>query len=500
MNKETRFAFSESASRCKSPHVSKGDMLSPASSGLSEGSRRHHYFRISPLLTRGLLHLCRSALVITFALFLAGVATAQAEKPGDFTAQAAAVTEFDVNGLKVLVKRRASAPTVAGGLFIRGGARNIDEKNAGIENLMLASAIEAGQKMPRATVRRELSRLGSALGSAVSNDYSAISFASTRANFDRLWDIFTEVTLNPAFTQADVELNRERILTGLRETGTSPESALQSMQDRLIYTGHPYANDVTGNATNITRFTPAELRAYHKNLMQTSRLLLVFVGDLDPEELRTRITAAFGKLPRGDYKEQALPALDFSKGTLNVTARVLPTNYVQGAFGAPALRDADYHAMRVATTILQTLVHQEVRVRRQLSYAPSADMNNFAVNTANISVSASDANQAVSVMLDQIKLLQNRTLPEGIIDEIASFFLTKHYLGQETNAAQVGELARYELIGGGWRNSFEFLKGVRGVTPADIRTVANKYMKHIRFAVVGNEAAINRNVFLPAGE
>ncbi len=450
------------------------------------------------LVRRGLLHLVQSLVVLTIALYLSGSAIAQTVTPGDFAEHVAAVTEFEVNGLKVIVKRRSSAPTVAGGLFIRGGARNIDEKNAGIENLMLATAVEAGQKMPRTTVRRDLARLGSSIGAAVSNDYSAISFASTRANFDRVWEIFTEVTMNPAFAAEDVTRNRGLIQTGLNEIGTSPESALQTLQDRVIYAGHPYANDMSGTPANIARFSPDDLRAYHKNLMQTSRLLLVFVGDLDPELIKTRIAATFGKLPRGDYKEQPLPPLDFSKGTLNVTARALPTNYVQGAFSAPALRDPDYHAMRVATTILQTLVHQEVRVRRQLSYAPSADMNNFAANTANISVSATDANQAVSVMLDQIKLLQNRTLPEGIIDEIASFYLTRHYLGQETSAAQVGELARYELIGGGWKNSFEFLNGVRSVTPADIRNVANKYMKNIRFAVVGNEGAINKAVFLPA--
>ena len=90
---------------------------------------------------------------------------AQTTTPYDFSAQAAAVTEFDVNGLKVILKRRPSSPTVAGGLFIRGGARNIDEKSAGIENLMLASAIDAGVKMPRATVRRELARLGVGISS-----------------------------------------------------------------------------------------------------------------------------------------------------------------------------------------------------------------------------------------------------------------------------------------------------------------------------------------------
>jgi zinc protease len=440
----------------------------------------------------------RASLIATFLVSFAVVLSAQSPSSNSFAAQAALVTELDVNGLKVIVKRRASAPTVAGGLFIRGGARNVNDKDAGIENLMLASAIEAGTKLPRATVRRELAQLGSGIGSEVSNDYSVISFGSTRENFDRVWEILTAVTLDPAFAPKDVDLNRERILTGLREAGISPESALQSLQDKTVYAGHPYANDVNGTAANIARFTPADLRAYHKKLMQTSRLLLVVVGDVDPMQLKARVAATFGKLPRGDYKETPMPVLDFSKGTLDVTPRALPTTYVQGSFGAPALRDPDYYAMRVATSILGTLVYQEVRVNRQLSYAPDADMNNLAANTATISVSSTDANQAVEAMLQQIKLLQERTLTDAMIADLADFFLTKHYLALETNAAQVGELARYELIGGGWRHSFEFLDGVRSVKPDDIRNVANKYMKNIRFAVVGNESALKKSIFVPA--
>src|SRR4051812_815139 len=51
--------------------------------------------------------------------------------------QAALVTEFDVNGLKVLMKRREGSLTVAAGLFIVGGVRNVTPQNAGIESLML---------------------------------------------------------------------------------------------------------------------------------------------------------------------------------------------------------------------------------------------------------------------------------------------------------------------------------------------------------------------------
>ena len=62
--------------------------------------------------------------------------------------QAALVSEFEVNGLKVLVKRREGSLTVAAGLFIKGGSRNITADNAGIEALMLDAATEASAAFP----------------------------------------------------------------------------------------------------------------------------------------------------------------------------------------------------------------------------------------------------------------------------------------------------------------------------------------------------------------
>ena len=444
---------------------------------------------------------CQSSVVSKFALLalvfltFASAGFAQANRPS-IAEQANLVTELDVNGLKILVKRRQNAPTVAAGLFIRGGSRNISDKNAGIENLMLSVATEGSAKFPRETVRRELSRTGSTIGSAVSNDYSAISFASTRRNFDRSWEIFTDLALNPAFAPENIERARAQISTGLREQETNSDNYLQILQDRVIYAGHPYANDVNGTLENIARFSAKDLSDYHKKLMETSRLLLVVVGDIDPKDVERRVATTFGKLPRGDYKESVYPALDFSKGTLDITTRALPTNYVQGVFNAPSLNSPDYYAMRVAVTVLQSRIYQEVRTKRQLSYAPNAELGSFSSNVGNIYVTAVDANQAVKVMLDEVKNLKSRQINEETIDGISGHFLTLHFIGQETNAAQAGELAKYELIGGGWRNAFGFLDKIREVKPPEVQAVAQKYMKNIRFIVIGNPTAINREVFL----
>src|SRR6266851_6286533 len=206
------------------------------------------------------------------------------------------------------------------------------------------------------------------IGDSASYDYSVLSFTCTRANFDRSWEIFTDVALHPSFTKDDVGLLQARLVASLRGDTDDPDTYLQRLQERVAYAGHPYLNRPEGTADTIGKLTAEDLRAYHQKIMKTSRLLLVIVGDLDASQLKTRITASFGKLPRGDYKPQMPPPLSFTSSSVDVTTRELPTNYIQGMFTAPPITSPDIYPMRVASSLLRDRVFEEVRVKRNLSY------------------------------------------------------------------------------------------------------------------------------------
>ena len=409
--------------------------------------------------------------------------------------QAALVSEFDVNGLKVLLKRREGSLTVAAGLFIRGGAANINAENAGIETLMLSAATEATTNFPREKMRSELSRMGTVIGSSSNNDYSVLSLATTRMHFERSWQIFTDVVLRPSFTKEDVALVQQRQVVSLSDDTDNPDVYLQKLQERVAYAGHPYLNNTSGTPESVGKLTPEDLRRYHTKLMETSRLLLVIVGDLNPSDVKDLVTGSFGKLPRGTYKSEAMPQLAFDKSSVEITPRELPTNYVQGLFTAPSLTSPDIYAMRIASSLLRDRVFEEVRVKRNLSYAPDAFLRTQAANVGGLYVTAVDANQSIRLMLNEIARLQNEPVSGDDIHAVIAQYLTTYYLGQETNAAQAGELAQYELIGGGWRNSVSFLERLTAVTPADIQRVSQKYMKNIRFVVLGNPKSVDEGVF-----
>ena len=426
--------------------------------------------------------------------------TTQTPAPPDFQSviarQASLVSEFDVNGLKVLVKRREGSQTVAVQLYIRGGVENVTATNAGVEAFMLNVASEASLSYPRDRMRKELARMGTVIGESVNYDYSALAMAATRANFDKSFDIFADVAMNPAFTKEDVDLVKTRLIASLSGETDEPDPYLQRLQEKVAYAGHPYLNRPEGTAETISRLTAEDLRAYHKGIMQTSRLLLVIVGDLDPAQLKPRIAATFGKLPRGEYKTPVLPQLAFNASSVEVTSRELPTNYIQGLFTAPPIISPDIYPMYVASSLLRDRVFEEVRVKRNLSYAPDAFLRTQAANIGGIYVTAVDANQAVRVMLNEITRLQREPVNKDDITAVIAQFLTTYYIGQETNAAQAASMAQYELIGGGWRNSLQFLEKLRAVAPADVQRVSQKYMRNIRFVVLGNPSQIDKSVFM----
>jgi predicted Zn-dependent peptidase len=360
---------------------------------------------------------------------------------------------------------------------------------------MLDVASEASLNFPRQRLRSDLARMGTLISYGINPDYSALSLRCTRPNFDKSWQIFTDVILNPSFSKEDVALIQQRQVTSRRDDNDDPDSYLQRLQDRVAYAGHPYLVRTEGTAESLSRITPDDLRRYHQKMMETSRLLLVIVGDLNPAQVRDVVASTIGKLPRGNYHPEPMPQLAFDRSTVEVTPRALPTNYIQGLYTAPSPTSPDMDAMRIASSILRDRVFEEVRAKRNLSYAPDAFLRTQAANSGGIYVTAVDANQAVRVMLNEIARLQREPISAQEIQAVIAQYLTSYYLGQETNAAQAGDLAQYEILGGGWRNSVEVIERLKAVTPADVQRVSQKYMRNIRFVVLGNPQAVNADVF-----
>jgi len=436
------------------------------------------------------LRLCVSACGFCFRmniLFLLFIAVAPAW---------AGTEEFLVNGLKVILKKNAANEIIATQLYVRGGALNLTPATAGIEPLLFDAAEKGTAKYSKEKINAELARMGTQIGSAVERDYSVLQMRCVKRHFNLSWDIFTEMFLHPALAPQEVELAREQLMTALRQRRDNPDAYLELLGETRFYKGHPYAVDPLGTAESVSQITIPQMRQYLQDNSITSKLLLVVVGNIDRTELQNKVAGAFGRLPAGNYQPQYPGMVKHAGAEVHTEARSLPTNYIAGYFTAPGLRDPDYYALRTAVAILQDRVFEEVRTRRNLSYAPAASIEDFLANYGKLYVTTVAPDTTIKIMLAEVKRLQNRLLDADGLRERINLSLTSYYLENETNLAQADFLARFELAGLGWRESEKFVKNRKKVTPEQLLEAAQQYLKNFQFVVIGDSTKIDRKLFI----
>lgn len=407
-------------------------------------------------------------------------------------------TEFTTsNGVKVIHRQIKGNEVVSIQVYFKGGAKSYSEKNAGIENLALDVATQGTKNFSKSRINRDLAGMGTIVGAAGGYDFGAVEMKCVRRNFERSWQLLADIILNPAFDEKEITLEKDKVINLLKQQNDLPEIQVDLLSKDMLYASHPYINSPAGTIQSVSGLTAAGLKAYHAKLLETSKMLVVVVGNIAQDELKTKIEAAFGKLPRGDYKNgvpQQFPKA--SQPEFKIESKSVPTNYIRGTFAAPSMDSPDYPAFYVTTNILAQLMFQEVRVKKNLTYNVDASLLTNTANSGYIVVTTGKPNETIRIIFDQIEFLKRNTLRDDGLKVLISGMLTKYYSDLETNDAQAGKLAEYELMGGGWKNLAGWLGKVEKVTAADVQRVANTYFKNFHFAAVGDASQFDKSLFL----
>ncbi len=401
-----------------------------------------------------------------------------------------ATMRFDVGGVRVILRRNPATDVVAANLYLLGGTRQLTDSTAGIEALLLATAERGSRRYPGDLSRAALARTGSTIATDVAEDWSLLSLRTLRSALDSSWAVLADRVMAPTLDPASVEVVRRQMLNAHRQRRLQPDAEVTALAESLLYAGHPYARDPLGTERSITRMTVRELRRYQEEQVVTSRMLLVVVGNVDRAGVSRLVGRTLARLPRGSYR-WTLPPVPAAGGAQLILRRQLPTNYILGYFPGPAPTSPDYAALRVASAVLSGSLFAEIRGRQNLTYAVDAPFVEHAASAGGLYVTTVAPDSVLRLMRVELAVMQQELLdPEGL-QRLVGRFITDFFLKNETNADQANFLARAELYQGDYRAAARFVDDLRQVTPAQVRQVATRYWKDLRWVYLGDPAKLN---------
>lgn len=425
------------------------------------------------------------------ALFIAtlGVPLAHVSAQAD-----TGTSSFEVNGLRVILRRNTANDVVAANLYLLGGVQQLTPATQGIEAFLLASSERGTKRFPGETARALTARLGVSIVTDPTEDWTLFGFTGVRATFDSCFMILADRLMAPQLDSVEVERVRSRILTGLRLEANSPDPVINRLADSLAYVGHPYGFSPQGTEATMQSITLGQLRAYQAAQMVTSRMLLVVVGNIERPRLEQLVQQTLAQLPKGTYAwRPPRPAGAPQKALLTQEAQ-LPTNYIIGYYAGPSAQSPDYNALRVATAVLSGRFFTEIRSRRNLSYEVEAPFVERAIATGGVYVTTVAPDTTLTIMRAEIDRLQQELIDARGLERLVQQFITDYFLKNETNSDQATFLARAQLYHGDYRAAARFVETLREVKPDDVRRVARQYMHDFRFVYLGNPGKLSRAI------
>jgi zinc protease len=407
------------------------------------------------------------------------------------------VTFASVQGMQILIKRIPGAELVSGQLNILGGVRNWGKENAGVEQLGLAVSASGGtQSLDKDAFTRRLATLGSIIGAGAGNDFSSFRAKSLRENWDTTFELMVEAFLHPGLPLKEVELQRQQQLSSLKHEQEDPDAQLSFIAYERLFQGHPYENRSIGTLQTVPKLTRDQLGSHLAKLRETSRLVLVVVGDVEPDHIVTRTRDLLGQLPTGNYRHTAMPPIRFDHPTVTTVEKNLPTNYILSSFPVPGWREAEFPVGMVAMTVLGWREWIEVRTKRNLSYAPYAGMSATSeLARGTLYVTAVDPTATMQVMLDQVRALQRQPVPAPELKGDVSTFITGFMAANETTDGQAALLARAQILGGDWRLVRSLPDRMRAVSGEEIEAFARKHIANLQTVVLGDPQKIDPALF-----
>jgi zinc protease len=443
-----------------------------------------------------------AALAVAASLTIAGCATARPEKnltatteDGNLVPLDSVTFSYDVGGVHVIQRPSFGNDVVSVHLYLLGGTRQLTAATQGIEKLLLRTSEYGTAKYPGDATRAAWARTGSQLLISADDDWTLFGFRGIHSEFDSSWNVFAERVMHPTLASKDVELVRSQLIGGIRQRINDPDSYAMMLADSVAFAGHPYGLQTGGTEASLTSLDSAALARYRATQMVTSRMLLVAVGNLTRAQLEAAVARTLAKLPVGNYVWTLPAPLPQSPSSVTMIQRPIATDYILGLFQGPPASEGDYAALRVATALLSSRMHSEIREEHALSYAASAPYIERGIGTGAVYVST-NAPAAVLPMIRKA-MTDMKQLDWGMLsmhyftDQFVMDFLAENM----TSSAQADFLARAQLYRGDYHLAGKSMEELRRLSSMQLRSASRKYFRNIHFVYLGDTTRVQRSAF-----
>jgi zinc protease len=403
------------------------------------------------------------------------------------SAHALDVDEYTLkNGLKVLLLEDRKAPTATFQIWYRVGSRDENVGKTGLSHLLEHMMFKGTEKYVPKTFSQTIKRAGGIDNAFTSKEYTGYfqMLASDRIGLpieleaDRMRNLV--LTKESVLSERDVVMEERRL-----RYEDDPQRLIYEKVMALAFLNHPYRWPVIGWMSDLENVNPEDLVSHYRKYYVPNNAVIIVVGDINKEEMLSKIKTAFENIPAGPQIPPATIEEEEQRGERRFYLKKeaeLP--FIVSAYKVPDLKHEDSFALEVLGSILSdgksSRLYQKLVYEQQVALSAWAGYEGFYKDpflfltgaTAASGRGIEDVENAMNAEIEKIK----KTPPSGQeVQKAKNQVEASFIMGQDSIYMQARVIGTFEMIGG-WQLWERYLEGIRSVTPEDVSRVAGKYL------------------------
>lgn len=365
--------------------------------------------------------------------------------------------------------------------FAAGSARDTAAK-AGLSAITRHMMTTGAAGMSEQDISKRMADIGAILGGDHDLDRAGFKLRtlSSARERDQALDIYTKILQQPDFPEAILQREKTRIVAGLKESATKPDSISSKTFMKALYGDHPYALD--SEEATVNAIQRADLVRFYQAYYGANNAVIAMIGDMSRQqaaEIAERLSAG---LPKGE-NPPALPdvALPLQAKELRIEHPATQSHIV---LGYPGVRrgDPDYFPLYVGNYILGgggfvSRLTEEVREKRGLVYSVYSYFMPMAVEgpfQVGLQTKKEQGELALKVVRETLENFMNKGVTEAELKAAKQNIIGGFPLRLDSNA----KILDYLTVIGFYKLPLTYLddfnKEVDKVTTAQIKEAFNR--------------------------
>jgi predicted Zn-dependent peptidase len=406
------------------------------------------------------------------------------------------------NGMQVTMIPFGRVPKVTMDLEVRTG--RIDES----PNEVALSAVMGDMLREGTTTRtaQEVSRRAADMGGSVdvfAGDETVSISGTVLSDFSAgLVTLIADIAQHPRFDSTDlkriIDKHARDDAVALAEAGQQSRKLFREM----TYGNHPFARIYPAEAM-LRGYSVDKVRGFYARNVGAKRAHLYVSGIFDGRVVERAIREAFQSWPAGSAPTENPPVVN-PKQQVAVQDR---PNSVQSSMrlGGPVADPSSPDWIRLSVTdyllggAFGSRITSNIREDKGYTYSPFSNISVFKksgvwVEIADVTSNVTGA--SISEIFKEINRVRTEPPPEaeltGIKNNLAGVFTVQN----SSRFGLISQMAFVDLHGLGPDYLQSYVKNVMAVTPADVRTTAEKYLdpSKMSIAIVGNKKEVEKQL------